>query len=150
VLYRLLATRDRYGRVALCYGARDPAGILFARELERWARRRDVEVRVTVDHATGGWSGHVGVVTTLLPRAVHDGARTTAFVCGPELMMRFTVAALRDAGVAAQSIHVSLERNMKCAVAWCGRCQLGPLLLCRDGPVFRYDRVGRELAIRER
>lgn len=150
LLYRLAATRERYGRVQLFYGARAPEDLLYRRELDAWQRRSVIEVQVTVDHATAHWAGHVGVVTTLLARAVRDGAATRAFVCGPELMMRFAVAALQDAGVDDASIHVSLERNMKCAVAWCGRCQLGPVLLCRDGPVFRYDRIRRELAIRER
>jgi len=149
-LYRIFANRDRYRRVQVFYGARTPDDILYARLLTAWPRRHGVDVHVTVDRATSEWSGHVGVVTTLLARAVHDPAATCAFVCGPEPMMRFTAAALRDAGLDDASIHLSLERNMKCAVAWCGRCQLGPVLVCRDGPVFRYDRISREIAIRER
>jgi len=123
--------------------------VLYGRELTTWARRHDVDVQCTVDRAAASWDGHVGVVTTLLARAALQGPRTTAFVCGPEIMMRFVVTALRAAGIEDSSIYVSLERNMQCAVAWCGRCQLGPVMLCRDGPVFRYDRIGRELAIRE-
>jgi NAD(P)H-flavin reductase len=150
LLYRLVATRERYGRLQLFYGARAPEDLLYRRELDAWQRRGEIDVRVTVDHATADWAGHVGVVTTLVTHSVRDGANARAFVCGPELMMRVAVAALKDTGVGDAAIHVSLERNMKCAVAWCGRCQLGPVLLCRDGPVFRYDRIRRELAIRER
>jgi NAD(P)H-flavin reductase len=149
LLYQLFATREHYGDVHLFYGARSPASLLFSRELGTWPGRYAVDVQCTVDHAPGGWDGQVGVVTTLLGRGGLRAPQTTAFVCGPELMMRFAVNALRTGGVAESSIYVSLERNMKCAVAWCGRCQLGPVLLCRDGPVFRYDRVGRELATRE-
>lgn len=143
-LYRLLAERDRYARVTLVYGARSPADALYARELERWRGDGRLDVELTVDHATSAWRGHVGVVTPLVGRAVRDPERAVALVCGPEVMMRFAVAELRDAGVADQAIHVSMERNMKCAVAWCGRCQLGTVLVCRDGPVFRYARL-REL-----
>lgn len=142
VLYALLAGPSRPDEVTLLYGARSPSDALFRRELEKWKKRIGVEI--TVDHADVGWRGHVGVVTRLVPEAVGDAARTVAFVCGPEVMMRFAVAALRDAGVADEAIYLSMERNMKCAVGLCGRCQFGTVLVCRDGPVFRYDRV-REL-----
>jgi len=148
-LYRLLAERHRYGRVLLFYGARSPEEILFRRELESWRRRLDIDIEVTVDHAGPGWRGHVGVVTTLIPRMAFDPANAIALVCGPEVMMRFGAVALADAGLSQQSIHLSLERNMKCAIGFCGHCQLGPHLLCRDGPVLRYDRLRGLLAVKE-
>jgi NAD(P)H-flavin reductase len=97
VLYRLFAERERYGNVALLYGTRSPGDILFRREIESWRRRLDVDIEVTVDHATGNWRGHVGVVTTLIPRTAFDPTQTIALVCGPEVMMRFVAGALRDA-----------------------------------------------------
>lgn len=133
--------------LTLLYGARSPSDALFRRDLGRWARRFAVEV--TVDHADAAWPGHVGVVTRLIRPAVRDAGRTVAFVCGPEIMMRFAVAALGAAGIADESIYLSMERNMQCAVGHCGRCQLGPVLVCRDGPVFRYDRVRKPLAKKE-
>jgi NAD(P)H-flavin reductase len=148
-LYRLLAERDRYGNVALLYGARSPSDILFRRELESWRRRLDIDIQVTVDHAPAEWHGHVGVVTTLISHAVFDPPRTVAFVSGPEVMMRFAIAALRGAGIADEAIHLSMERNMKCAVGLCGRCQFGPAFVCHDGPVFAYDRVRSFLAVKE-
>lgn len=148
-IYRLLAQRRRYGRVTLLYGTRSPDDILFRRELERWRRRLDVDVQVTVDHAVGDWHGHVGVVPALIARADFDPARTSALVCGPEVMMRFTLAALRTAGVAETAIHLSMERNMKCAVGLCGHCQFGPTLVCRDGAVYRSDLLAPYLPIRE-
>jgi len=90
------------------------------------------------------------VVTTLLDDLGLDPARTVAFVCGPEVMMRFAARALLRLGVPASSIRVSLERNMRCGVALCGHCQLGPLLVCRDGPVVGYDRAEPLLAVKER
>ncbi len=149
VLRRLAAERDRYGQVALLYGARSPRDILYERELERLRRRLDLEIEVTVDHAGPDWCGHVGVVTELLAGVRFDPARTIALVCGPEIMMRFAAAALKDAGLAADAIHLSMERNMRCAVGQCGHCQFGPVFVCRDGPVFRHDRIAPFLAQQE-
>jgi NAD(P)H-flavin reductase len=148
-LYRLLAERERYGSIVLLYGTRSPEEILFRRELESWRRRLDIDIEVTVDHAVGDWRGHVGVVTTLIPRSAFDPSSTVALVCGPEIMMRFAIASLQDAGVADDAIYLSMERNMKCAVGLCGHCQMGPVLVCRDGPVFRYDRIRSILGARE-
>jgi NAD(P)H-flavin reductase len=146
-LYQALHDRDRFGRVTLLYGARTPADLLFTDELAAW-RDLDVDVRVTVDAAGRDWRGSVGVVPALIPDA-GLGPATTAFVVGPEIMMRFTVRALLAAGVAAGRIYLSMERNMQCAAALCGHCQLGPFLVCRDGPVFRYPDLARWLTIRE-
>jgi len=140
-LYHILSRRERYGRVVLLYGARTPADILYRRELERWRARFDLEVYATVDRAMSGWRGNVGVVTSLIARAPFDPLNTVALVCGPEVMMRFTVLELQKRGVGPQAIYLSMERNMKCAVGLCGRCQFGPVFVCKDGPVFRYDRV---------
>jgi len=148
-LYRLLAERQRYGNLALLYGTRSPAEILFRRELAAWQRRRDIRIDVTVDHAPSDWPGHVGVVTRRIPGLALDPANTLAFVCGPEVMMRFAIAALKEAGLGDAAIHLSLERNMQCAAGLCGHCQLGPVLVCRDGPVFRHDRLGGLLALKE-
>jgi NAD(P)H-flavin reductase len=149
MIYRVLAERERYGQIVLLYGTRSPADILYRQELEHWRRRLDVETEVTVDHATGDWRGHVGVVTTLIPHATFDPLHGIALVCGPEVMMRFAVGALRDAGFAEQAIYLSMERNMKCAIGHCGHCQFGPSFVCKDGPVLRYDRVHDLLGLRE-
>jgi len=148
-VYEILANRSRYGRVVILFGCRHPREMLFGHELERWRRRFDIEVEVTVDHADVNWHGHVGVVPALIARAAFDAGRATAWICGPELMMRFSVSALRDKGVADERIYVSMERNMKCAVGHCGHCQFGPAFVCRDGPVMRYDTIARNFAIRE-
>jgi NAD(P)H-flavin reductase len=148
-LYHLLANRGRFGRILLLYGTRSPEDILFRRELEAWRRRLDIGIEVTVDRAFSDWRGHVGVVTMLIPRAAFDSPNAIALVCGPEVMMRFAVAALRDAGIEDDSIYLSLERNMKCAIGLCGHCQLGPTFVCRDGPVFRHDRLRGLLAVKE-
>ncbi len=148
-LYRLFAERARYGKIILLYGARSPDDILFRHEIQSWRRRLDIEIEVTVDHAASDWRGHVGVVTTLIPRADFDPLHAVAFVCGPELMMRFAIASLHQAGLDDESIYLSMERNMKCAVGFCGHCQFGTVFVCRDGPVLRHDRVQSLLALKE-
>jgi NAD(P)H-flavin reductase len=149
-VYRLLAHRDRYRRVVLIYGARTPGDLLYTRELERWRSRFDAQIEVTVDAAPpGAWRGHVGVAGTLLPRAEFEASDTIAMVCGPEVMMRYAIADLRHRGLGPEQIYLSMERNMRCAVGFCGHCQFGPAFVCRDGPVFRYDRVERFLGVRE-
>lgn len=150
-VYELVARRaEEGGRVFIIVGAREPSQIIFSRDLGAWAGA-GASVAVTVDVATAGWTGNVGLVTSLLGNAGFDPTRTSALVCGPEIMMRFTARTLIDSGVDPQRIRVSLERNMQCAVAWCGHCQLGPFLLCRDGPVLSYAGVvGHLLTQRER
>jgi anaerobic sulfite reductase subunit B len=147
-LLAALGQRDRYRRVVVLIGARSPEELVFAHELKQW-RGAGAEVEVTVDRATAGWAGQVGVVTQLLPRAKVDPARTAALVCGPEIMMRLTARDLLALGIPATRVQVSLERNMRCGVAECGHCQLGPLLLCRDGPVVGYAAAAPLMAIRE-
>ena len=143
----VMASRADFGRVSVLIGARTPADLLYPADLRRWERRADV--RVIVDRPADGWTGNVGLVTALIPQAEADPAAAVAFLCGPEVMMRFVAEALIRRGLGAHDIHVSLERDMRCGAAWCGHCQLGPLLLCRDGPVFRYDTVEPLLRVRE-
>jgi len=148
-LYHLLAHRDRYRRIVLLYGARTPRDLLFTSELAAWRGRFDLDVQVTVDAADGDWRGDVGVVPDLVGPARFDPAAATAFMVGPEIMMRFTVRALLTAGVPEDRIFLSMERNMHCAAAMCGHCQLGPFLICRDGPVLCYRRLAPWLGRRE-
>lgn len=149
VLYELMAHRSEYGRALLLYGGREPDQLLFREELERWRSRSDLEVHVTVDIAGVDWRGRVGVVTGLFDHATFEPTRAAAFICGPEVMMRFAVAALMERGVDPKRIHLSIERNMKCAIGHCGHCQFGPEFVCRDGPVFSLERIERLLNTRE-
>lgn len=142
-LYELVMKRGDYERVVLLYGARTPEDMLYRAELERWRSRFDLEVYVTVDRATGDWHGNVGLVTALIPRAPFEPRNAAALLCGPEVMMRYAVQALQKRGVGAAQTWLSLERNMKCGMAMCGHCQFGPHIVCRDGPVFRMDRIQR-------
>jgi len=149
VIYKVLQEREKYGRVWLLYGARNPAEILYSEELHTWRSQFDLEVRLTLDRGDEHWRGAVGVVTTLIPRLALDPSCTLAMVCGPEIMMRFVAQALETEGLKQEQIYVSLERNMHCGIGLCGHCQLGPDFICKNGPVFRYDQVAKILTLRE-
>lgn len=149
VLYELIARPDRFGRCVLLYGARTADNLLFSPEYAAWSAA-GLEIETTVDRPSPGWNGNVGVVPLLIDRLqLHDSDKTTFLMCGPEVMMRFSAAAALARGIARERIWVSLERHMQCAVGLCGHCQLGTELLCRDGPVFRWDRVESLLQIHD-
>lgn len=144
-----LAQRERFRRVVVLVGARSPRDLVFRDDLEAWSADRAIDVHVTVDSAVRGWTGRVGVVTKLIGNVPFDPQRTVALLCGPEAMMRFAADGLLARGVPPSGIHVTLERNMKCGVGTCGHCQLGPVLLCRDGPVFSWPEVGHLMSVGE-
>jgi len=148
-LYEVLRRREEFGEVVVLYGSRTPGDLLFRRELERWRGRFDLQVAVTVDRGLDGWRGEVGVVPKLVADARFDPDSAVAMVCGPEIMMRFAADALLRRGLPAAQVHVSMERNMRCGLGHCGHCQLGPTLICRDGPVYTWDAVEPRLAVRE-
>lgn len=144
-----LAGRSRYGKLTLIAGARSREDFVFAAQLEKWADDPQIDLHLTVDVPVHGWRGEVGLVTEPLKRLALDTGRTTAFLCGPEPMLRFAAEALLAKGLAASDIRVSLERNMQCGIGTCGHCQLGQLLVCRDGPVVGYDVARPLLAVKE-
>ncbi|WP_280492382.1 FAD/NAD(P)-binding protein [Nocardia asiatica] len=144
-----VAARADYRRIVLISGARTPADILFRGDQEIWRTSGSIELHQTVDHPASDWQGRVGFVTEPLAQLKMDAGRTTGLLCGPEPMMRFCAQTLLRRGIPATRIQVSLERNMQCGVARCGHCQLGPLLLCRDGPIIDYAQAEPLLAVRE-
>jgi NAD(P)H-flavin reductase len=148
-LLQALSLREQLEGVVLLCGGRTPAQLLFRSELEAWNVDPRLEVAVTVDGAEAGWLGHVGVVTTLIGGARFDPSRAVAFIVGPEIMMRFTIEALLARGMPAADIHISIERNMKCAITHCGRCQFGPTFACREGPVMSFAAIEPFFRIRE-
>jgi NAD(P)H-flavin reductase len=149
VVLGALARRDAYRRIVLVAGARNPDDFLFRAQLDGWAATAGLEVHLTVDQPAKGWAGPVGFVTQPLARLSLDTRSTTAFLCGPEPMMRFSANMLMDRGINPVDIRISVERNMKCGIGWCGHCQLGPLFICRDGPVLDYRRARALLAVGE-
>jgi NAD(P)H-flavin reductase len=145
----LAARAGQGGRLMVLAGARTPDDLLFQADLARWRGMPGVQVEMAVDRAGPGWREQVGVVPALLDFLTLDPARTVALLCGPEVMMRFAARALLALGLAPADIHLSLERNMKCAVGFCGHCQLGPFFICRQGPVLPADRLAGWFEVRE-
>lgn len=148
-IYHALHNRGAYRRLVIICGTRSPDNLVFRDELVRWIGERDMQCLVTVDHASPDWPGHVGTILQQIQQAEFDPENAIACICGPEIMMRHTAEALTRRGMRAASIHLSLERNMKCALGRCGHCQFGPHFLCREGPVFRYDRIAPLLGTAE-
>jgi len=148
-LLHVLQNRGDFEAAVLLYGSRTPRDLLYRTELERLATQADLEVRVTVDAADDDWRGNVGVVPKLIGDAPFDDTNAVAMVCGPEIMMRYTAEALLARGVGGNRIYASMERNMTCGLGYCGHCQLGPTLICRDGPVYRWDELEPLIAVRE-
>jgi len=138
VIREIERNRRDYGRLSMLYGARNPSLLLYRYEFDEYRKIPNSELLLTVDRADETWTGNVGVVTQLIPKASVDPRNAVALVCGPEIMMRFTVKALEKQGFKGNQIYLSLERRMKCGVGLCGHCQVGPYFVCRNGPVFPY------------
>jgi NAD(P)H-flavin reductase len=141
VMYAMLRERTAFERIILLYGARSPLDLLYRVELEEWAKEHNVEVLVTVDRGDSSWKGYIGVVTSLFSYIKLDARATVGYVCGPETMMKYTIDEMERRGLAEDQIYLSMERNMKCAVGFCGHCQYGPEFICKDGPVFTLPRI---------
>jgi len=149
VVLHLLEHREDYGAISLIYGARSPDELLYPDELREWRSRFDFEVEVTVDRGREGWYGDIGLVTNLLPRITYD-EDAIAMVCGPEIMMKVVARELEKNRASAENVYLSMERNMKCAIGFCGHCQYGPDFICRDGPVFTYAYLRDRMRATER
>lgn len=148
-IYEALANRKKFKNIAILYGARTPEDILYDQELLHWKSRFDLDVQVTVDRATGDWQGRVGFVTDLVTSGGFDPNNAVAMICGPEMMMKNVITTLYNRGMSYDSIYLSMERNMKCGVGFCGHCQWGSTFVCRDGPVYRFDQVEEAFNISE-
>lgn len=147
VIYAILSRRNQFQDVTLLYGARTPDTLLYLREYAEWSKQ-GIAIQTTVDRTAPGWQGHVGVVPQLLDRLkLRDPGQTLVLMCGPEVMMRFVVRSALNQRIPQENLWLSLERNMQCAIGLCGHCQFGPTFVCRDGPVFRHDRMAPFLAV---
>jgi NAD(P)H-flavin reductase len=147
VVDEILRRRQSFGRVTVIYGARTPDTLVYSGQYDAWSRG-GIDVQTTVDQAHLSWTGNVGVVPLLVDRLGSlDPQRTIMMICGPEVMTDYTVRSALARGMSVEQIWTSMERNMQCAIGLCGHCQLGPEFLCKDGPVFRYDRVAAWLNV---
>ena len=132
----VLDHRADYGKVTILFGTKTPADRLFVEEAATWAQAPQCQYLETVDRGQPDWTGHVGVITTLMPGLDLDPQRTAVIVCGPPIMYKFVIIELRKMKVPDSHVFLSLERHMKCGVGKCGHCQINGLYTCRDGAVF--------------
>ncbi len=144
LLLALVEDLDAYARIIVRYGARTPDSIVFKdAQMHGWDQGGALDVMLTVDEASGGWDGHVGMITGILSEDylechAEDGI---AVMCGPPIMMKFGTEKLLQRGYQPANIYLSLERNMSCGIGQCGHCRLGCYYVCKDGPVFSYDEI---------
>ena len=152
-IHELVRRRADFGHVIAVIGARSPELLLYADEYARW-RNAGIRVVPTIDRAADGWGGRVGFVPDVVAAVAEelrlDPERTHALVCGPDLMMQLVAEVLVARGTSARHVQLTLERNMQCGNGLCGHCQLGPLIVCRDGPVVRYPAVAAAMTVSER
>lgn len=152
-IYELLNASAKRAKLGLethiYYGARSPKDRIYVSELKAWNKVKGFFVRECVDQGTRLWKGPLGVVTSLIQGPLKDVNESIGVLCGPEIMMRFSAQKLISLGLNDQDIYLSMERNMKCAVALCGHCQFGPHFICKDGPVFTWTQMKDLLSVRE-
>jgi NAD(P)H-flavin reductase len=143
LILEVLQRRGEFGELRILYGARSEADLVYRPDLEAWGGGRDLSVVLTVDPGGqgGGWTGKVGFVPAVLEELKPPRERTTVVTCGPPIMIRHTLAALDRLGFAPEDVVTTLEMKMKCGLGLCGRCNIGPLYVCRDGPVFTYAQI---------
>ena len=128
--------RPKYKDITVIYGARRPGMLLYREELEAWAKRSDIKLHVTVDAPAEGWGGLVGFVTAITKEVAPSADNAAALVCGPPIMIKYTIPVLKELGFSPEQIILSLEMRMKCGIGMCGRCNIGGKYVCKDGPVF--------------
>lgn len=148
VLHHVANHREDFGKVTLLYGARTSRDLLYADEYDTW-RAAGIDVEVTVDLHDDDWEGQIGVVPELFYRLRLNAGQTRILTCGPEIMMRFVIFEALARKVPPQRIYLTLERNMNCALGFCGHCQLGPAFICKNGPVFTYEQMAPYLDIED-
>jgi sulfhydrogenase subunit gamma (sulfur reductase) len=135
------ANRDRFKELTVIYGARDLGELIYKYDLESWRKRDDIDLNVTIDHAVSGWTGLVGFVPAVLKEVAPSSHNAIAIVCGPPIMIKFTMPVINELGFASEDVFLSLEMRMKCGIGKCGRCNIGNKFVCKDGPVFTYKEL---------
>ncbi|MBQ8697086.1 MAG: FAD/NAD(P)-binding protein, partial [Clostridia bacterium] len=133
--------RDKYGKIDIVYGSRSKEDLLDYREIiDEWAKDDGVNVHLTIDREQEGWDGHVGFVPSYVSELAFDTDKV-AVLCGPPVMIKYTLDALEGLGFDKSQVYTTLELRMKCGVGKCGRCNVGAKYVCKDGPVFRADEL---------
>jgi NAD(P)H-flavin reductase len=145
VIWTVLDQRGKFGDVTIVYGARTVSDLVYKRELEEWAARADVKLWQTVDPGgeTPDWKGEIGFVPAIVEKAAPSAENAFAILCGPPIMIKFTLPVLQKLGFQDNRVYTTLENRMKCGIGKCGRCNIGPVYVCKDGPVFSAEEIAR-------
>ncbi|MBA7468861.1 Anaerobic sulfite reductase subunit B [subsurface metagenome] len=141
LIWNVIDNRDKYQNIDIIYGARTPADLCFQYDLDSWDKDSSINMATTVDRGDESWTGRVGVVPKILEEVTPSASNAVAIVCGPPIMIRFTFPALAKLGFTPEQMITTLEKRMKCGIGKCGRCNIGNLYVCRDGPVFTYAQI---------
>jgi sulfite reductase subunit B len=141
LLLSLFSKLERYRKILLCYGARTPKDILYKNEIPQWQKKKKIDIKLTVDTGDETWKGNVGLVTSILKDLPLNLNNSVSCVCGPPVMMKFTTLKLLDLGFKPNQIYLSMEKNMSCGLGKCGHCRIGKYYVCKDGPVFCYEKI---------
>jgi NAD(P)H-flavin reductase len=141
LLFSLFSRIDKYSKVLLRYGARSPEDIVYKTAIPEWQQKDKVDIVVTVDKGDPQWKGNIGVDTTILNDLPVDLNNCAVIVCGPPVMMKFSVMKLLEKGFRPADIYLSMEKNMSCGLGKCGHCRIGKFYICKDGPVFTYEQL---------
>ena len=135
------ANRGKFKNLTVIYGARNPGELIYKYDLEAWSNRNDVNLNVTIDRAVPGWTGLVGFVPAVLKEVAPSSDNAIAIICGPPIMIRFTMPVINELGFSDEDVFLSLEMRMKCGIGKCGRCNIGDKFVCKDGPIFSYKEL---------
>ncbi len=141
LIWNVIDNRDKYGKVDIIYGARSPADLCFRYDLETWNKDKTVNLVTTIDREDKSWTGKAGLVPVVLEQVAPSAGNAVAIVCGPPIMIRFTFPVLEKLGFTPEQMITTLEKRMKCGIGKCGRCNIGDIYVCRDGPVFSYAEI---------
>lgn len=148
IIHHILTHRQRYGHLSILQGVKHTDDLIWRNQYEIWETLPDVDVYLAADEAEAGWHGHVGLVTALFDHLQLAADRSIAMLCGPEMMMHAAAEDLHGRGLATETIFLSMERNMQCALGHCGHCQIGGNFVCTQGPVFPWPEVRELLGVR--
>ncbi|MDY6853321.1 MAG: FAD/NAD(P)-binding protein [Thermodesulfobacteriota bacterium] len=141
LIWNVIDNRDSYGDVIVLYGARSPVDLSFKYDLEAWDKGDAIDMYTTVDRGDDAWTGRVGLIPPVLEEIGPSAQNTVAITCGPPIMIKFTLQSLAKLGFTPEQIVTTLEMKMKCGIGKCGRCNIGNIYVCKDGPVFTYAQI---------
>ena len=141
LMYEFFDRSGEFKKLFFRGGCKTPQEFLYRSEIDDWAKRKDLDIKLTVDKGDSEWKENVGVVTTILDGVEMDYGNGIAIVCGPPIMMKFSIKKLIEMGFKDENIYLSMEKNMSCGIGKCGHCRIGTYYVCKDGPVFTYDKI---------